>query len=556
MVIAGLSSATMNRHLPENANLLVDNPMKKKSFRSTSPLITFWITVGASAIFFLLAAYFLGRLGVETPLAPNNSNQTDVWSVNVAIWTLAITSVVSIAGSITAIAIANSANQSQENAARLQEIDVYHNNPAYRKASAISDAYLSTRATLQLILTGLAESRSYATAHTKANPAPMVHRWRVFASDLHGSLVQSDLYGYLMRGGSSPEMTAWAVGTLLTTAEELSTDLDLLAQPASSSDEMEGGKAAILRRVFERNALAYIAAGRLFELMRTAPSVEQLYSYFGGQDSPPYSRGVAADLAVASEASSVAIRSLSSECVSRFTTSAGIPVVTTTDAAKTVARKLRTFFGKSSEKSTEYSGSESMNERQWSAMVLVDFPLPFAEAAVARGINDSLKDFREKGEGAPLNPGVGANKVVHVYTIEDLIDLAGPPGAHVLDELAGSSLMPDIGSPIDARVRSSLDALARQLEISSPNTLFAIHLLNELRQAEFFYLASKLSKSVIIWHGWPLVPNRNVAFKTLLQDSRFSRADMGSEGFHISSPIIFLGTLPFSFDPGELKQGD
>jgi len=512
--------------------------------RAGSPMRTFWVTVGLSALVLFMVALFFGRYGVESPLRSSDTNPSDVWSINVAIWSLAITSVVSIAGSITAIAIANAANQSQRDSERLRAIDVYHSDPAYQKALRVSGAYLSARSTLQLILTGLGESRTQAISHGTANPLPMILRWRVFSRDLHKSLVESDLYDYLLESNQQQEMIAWSVGILLTTAEEL--DAIALAPEPSGHSPGEGGDSTMQRKLFERNTLAYLAAGQLFDCMRNAPELESLYRTFGGQEAPPYVRNGKRDIGSMMASSSVAIRSLAREFIQRFQASSGIPVFLPLDAAGMIADSLRAHFQELAEDNAPL---------EFTPIVLVDFALPFATKTLKGALEQSLH-ANSKGEGCPTIPGI-AKRVLEIHGIEDSLEHIGESTS--VNDLAMTigtvtrsmaSLLPAGRPTIDIGKKALLDRLGQMLDARNPETLFVFHLHNELDQAEMCFLASILPRSVVVWHGWPLIPNEQVAFKTLFEQGRFSRAGISSESFPFRVPVIFMGGLSFSLDEG------
>src|SRR5690606_32579837 len=141
-----------------------------------SPMRTFWLALLVSAAVLLIIAWLIGRYGLSAPV----TGSAEAGSLNIAIWSLVVTSVVALAGSITAVVVASAANNAQQHSTRLQAIDVYHNHPAYEKARRVSDAYISARSTLRLIVTGLDESRNHALAHSVADARPMINRWRTF----------------------------------------------------------------------------------------------------------------------------------------------------------------------------------------------------------------------------------------------------------------------------------------------------------------------------------------------------------------------------------------
>lgn len=513
-----------------------------------SPMRTFWITVLTSALVLFLAALLFGRYGVESPLSSPTANKSEIWSVNVAIWSLAISAVVSIAGSITAIAIAGAAKESQQESERLQAINVYHNDPAYQKSLRVSGAYLSARSTLQLILTGLGESRTHAISHGTPNPMPMVLGWRVFSRDLHKSLVESDLYDYLLESNHEKEMIAWSVGILLTTAEELDAIIQATSQPDASSEGI--APSDVHKQVFRRNALAYLAAGQLFDFMRHAPAIETLYKMFGGQALPPYIRSDRPDVGSVTAASRQAIRSLAQESIQRFQRNTGIAVFTSRDAAETISDSLRYYFQAASE--------ADLDVENFTPIVLIDFALPFASKTLQDAMKGALLAGRHANGGQNV-PGV-AKRIVELQDIEASFEYISATADAVSNDLAmtlGSAirsmppLLPLENPSINLATRAMLDKLAELLKAKNQDALFVFHIRNEMNQAETCYLASRVPRSVVVWHGWPLIPNEGVAFQTLFEEGRFARAGISSDSFPFTAPVVFVGGLSFSVEEGE-----
>lgn len=513
-----------------------------------SPMRTFWIAIFASAAVLLVIAWLIGIYGLHAPVT-NSEKASDL---NIALWSLVITSVVALAGSITAVAIASAANRAQEHSTRLQEIDVYHNHPAYEKARRVSDAYISARSTLRLIVTGLDESRNHALAYSTSNARPMINRWRTFAADIHRSVFESELYSYLLiKNPDRSRLVAHSVAVLLSTADELEAIVAASKQPSAEADGAPPDSLA--RALFSRNAMAYVVSGQLLQLMSRVPTVEELFQEFGGGEAVPYARDPQNEtLELGVDAGLEAIQALSSEAFVRVHRGLGLAATTCRDAAESLSRDLRDHYDVSTQNRT------SDEDSVFSPRILVDLWLPFADQAIDRAIERSLAS----GTGAMGgHASAVASKAIRLSTLDQCVDFLDSSDCvpeeyrskHALRILP--PLLSDEGG-LDQNVQQTLNAVAKGLAQRHHDTLFVFELRSELQQAETLYLASKLERCLVIWTGWPYVPNENVAFEALLQGREFRRAGLpGSSGaFGFNHPLIFTGALPFWGDPSEISR--
>jgi hypothetical protein len=537
--------------------MTIERNAENPSARAPLLMRTFWFWVAVCALVLVPLALVIGRYGVTNPVSVG-ADFKELSSVNVAIWSLVITSIVGFAGSITAVAIASAASRAQELSTRLQSIEVYHNHPAYEKARRVSDAFVSARSTLRLIVTGLEESRSHALIRATANPAPMINRWRTFGSDIHRSIFESELYAYLLAAHpGKTRIIASAVGTLLSTADDLQS---LVEQHEKASLSPNPPASELEQALFMRNAMAYVASGELFKVMDETPTIERLYTSFGGQGSPPYTRKLATPRdAVITDGGLDAIRALNSEALVRMHRSTGLTGTTSARASASLALAMRQHYD-------ERPPIVGVDPFVFEPVIYVDFWLPTVDLAIRRAVELALQPD-QPGVGDGSTPAVAA-RAIHVGTLDQCLDhvsqeyLSSPLArdAHALRSLL--PLFPEAGTSTekdhrDLRVstRSALDELAAALHAAHPHTLFVFELRNELQHAELAYVASKLPRCLLIWTGWPYIPNEMAAFKTLLEAREFTRTDRAGR-FPYAHPLIFTGVLPFLEDRQGISTND
>lgn len=526
---------------------------RKKMARLTrGPLPLFIIALLTSAVILVLIALAIGRSGLGMPIAPGVEGAA---GMNLQLWSLVIASVVAVAGSITAVFIAHSAYRAQQDALKLQHLEALHSHPDYKRALGIERAALKMSAVLQLLVMGLRDSQSYAQLTARANAVPMINKWSSFSSSLHDVIVESDLYTYLLSAQTrNADIVPWSVSSLLSTATDLGA-IVAVAGGTSAQNGSEQGDAPELaqlqreadRRLFSRNALALIAASILLDRVSRLPDAMGIFNVLTKDDMGTLLSGGASSGVSRSESSWAAPGSLKlitgqliDEMLARASKT-NIPVVPVERVAQTVARTLRTHFD-------EYD-PEPARERRGRPYVLVDYDVPFAREALVVACDRALAvDPRKFAEGRDV-PGVAA-EVVHIERIVDFAkycDLGDDLSARGLQTLG--DLLPPDGSALDTYVRAKLDRLLTKIAAVARDSLFVLHLLSVKDQAAMAYLAGQLGKAVLVWHGWPFLPNENVAFKTLIDDRQFTRAAFDSDRISVDVPLVFLGTLSDTIEP-------
>lgn len=516
------------------------------------PLPLFIIALLTSAVILVLIALAIGRSGLGMPIAPGVEGAA---GMNLQLWSLVIASVVAVAGSITAVFIAHSAYRAQQDALKLQHLEALHSHPDYKRALGIERAALKMSAVLQLLVMGLRDSQSYAQLTARANAVPMINKWSSFSSSLHDVIVESDLYTYLLSAQTrNADIVPWSVSSLLSTATDLGA-IVAVAGGTSAQNGSEQGDAPELaqlqreadRRLFSRNALALIAASILLDRVSRLPDAMGIFNVLTKDDTVTLLSGGASSGVSRSESSWAAPGSLKlitgqliDEMLARASKT-NIPVVPVERVAQTVARTLRTHFD-------EYD-PEPARERRGRPYVLVDYDVPFAREALVVACDRALAvDPRKFAEGRDV-PGVAA-EVVHIERIVDFAkycDLGDDLSARGLQTLG--DLLPPDGSALDTYVRAKLDRLLTKIAAVPSDSLFVLHLLSVKDQAAMAYLAGQLGKAVLVWHGWPFLPNENVAFKTLIDDRQFTRAAFDSDRISVDVPLVFLGTLSDTIEP-------
>lgn len=525
----------------------------KKPRLTRGPLPLFIMALLTSAVILVLIALAIGRSGLGMPIAPGVEGAA---GMNLQLWSLVIASVVAVAGSITAVFIAHSAYRAQQDALKLQHLEALHSHPDYKRALGIERSALKMSAVLQLLVMGLRDSQSYAQLTARANAVPMINKWSSFSSSLHDVIVESDLYTYLLSTQArNAEIVPWSVSSLLSTATDLGAIVAGAGVPSAPNETNQGDAAGLAqlqmkadRRLFSRNALALIAASILLDRVSRLPDAMGIFNVLAKDDSGTLLSAASRPGVCRSESSWAAHGSLElitgqliDEMLARASKKTGIPVVPVEDVAKHLARTLRTHF--------DEDDTEPARERRGRPYVLVDYDVPFAREALVVACERALAvDPRKFAEGRDV-PGVAA-EVVHIERIVDFAkycDLGDDLSARGLQTLG--DLLPPNGSALDTYVRAELDRLLTKIAAVPRDSFFVLHLLSVKDQAAMAYLAGQLGKAMLVWHGWPFLPNENVAFKTLIDDRQFTRAAFDSDHISVDVPLVFLGTLSDTIEP-------
>lgn len=499
-----------------------------------SPLRIFLVSLLVSAAALVILAFLIGWLGLGLPIDPTVEDATQL---NLQLWSLVIASVVAIAGSITAVFIAHAANQAQQDALRLQQIEAYHNDPAFSQAQAIRKAATNCEAILQLIVTGLQQSHATALLTSAADASPTINRWKSFSAALNDAVLRSDLYTFLLsRRARNTSLVPWSVATLLSSADDLS---EIAARHTNGKDQT--GEEAFFRAAFSRNALSVLAASTLLDEIQNVPSAAVIFEALTGTPSPAavVARANVAEQQGSRTALSQTISQLASEMVSRAQKITNMPVWTVDRTSSALAHSLRGFFNRK-------PSDDNQVDRDFTPWLLVDYDIPYVSITIDKAARDALE---ATPAGPHSMPGI-AYKVVHVENLIDFAGLCAPSDTFSVENLRTlPDLLPAEAPILNATCVATLDALSRSLLETCAETFFVIHMHSPNQHAAMAYVASRMEKALLVWHGWPLLPNNGLAIRTFVEEHRFSRAGIESDGFSVNVPLVICGVLSDSMTP-------